>query len=79
MKNLYLQENNKLIKLNLSWNGFENDGAEALGKALVHNVMLEELHLKCNRIGPAGFAKLCGSLKDNNSLKRLYVRKNKKF
>jgi hypothetical protein len=35
--------------------------------------MLQELNIKCNRIGPPGFAKLCGSLKDNTSLKKLFV------
>ena len=72
----FLKDNNKLLKVNLSWNGFENEGAEALGKAMAHNLMLQELHIKCNRIGPPGFAKLCGSLKDNNTLKKLYVMLN---
>lgn len=62
-----------MTKVNLSWNGFENEGAEALGKALAHNVILQELHVKCNRIGPPGFAKLCAMLKDNTTLKKLYV------
>ena len=36
-------------------------------------MILQELNVKCNRIGPPGFAKLCGSLKDNTTLKRLFV------
>ena len=64
--------------MNLSWNGFENEGAEALGKALTHNMLLQELRLECNRVGPQGFGKLCTFLKDNNTLKRLYVTKIKR-
>lgn len=62
------------MKINLAWNGFGNEGAEALGKALVHNVILEELDLRSNRIGPMGFAALCSCFKDNNSLKKLLVK-----
>lgn len=62
-----------MLRCNLSWNGFGNDGAEVLGKALTHNVILEELDLRCNRIGPQGFVNICFALKDNASLKRLKV------
>lgn len=40
--------------MNLSWNGFGNEGAETIGKALTHNVILEEMDLRSNRIGPQG-------------------------
>jgi hypothetical protein len=76
---LIFKENNKLIRFNISWNGFENNGAEAIGKALTHNVVLQELDIKCNRIGPTGFAKVCAALKDNTSLKKLYVRHTQKI
>jgi hypothetical protein len=61
------------LKINLAWNGFGNEGAEALGKALMHNVMLEEIDVRCNRIGPKGFALFCACFKDNNSLKKIFV------
>lgn len=67
-------DNNRLLKINLAWNGFSNEGAEILGKALAHNLVLEELDLRCNRIGPTGFASLCLCFKDNNSLKKLMVK-----
>ena len=60
-------------KINLSWNGFGNEGAVALGKALAHNVMLEELDIRCNRIDPPGIASLFACFKDNNTLKKLNV------
>ncbi len=63
-----------MLKLNLAWNGFENEGADMMGNALMHNVMLQELDMRCNRIGNSGFANLCLGLKDNTTLKRLIVR-----
>ena len=38
-----LQNNIGLRKINLSWNGFSTDGAQALGDALKSNTNLEEL------------------------------------
>ena len=32
-------------KLNLSWNGFGVEGCKELGKALMENTTLEELHI----------------------------------
>ena len=39
------QENNYLKILNLSWNGFGDDGSFAMGEALKVNTTLEELDL----------------------------------
>ena len=61
-------------KINLSWNGFGTEGAVALGKALAHNVMLEELDMRCNRIDPSGIASFFTCFKDNTTLKKLYVK-----
>ncbi len=69
-------DNNKLIKINLSWNGFGNEGATAIGRALAHNVMLEDLDIRSNRIGPQGFISLCSCFKDNTTLKKIYVGRN---
>ena len=63
-----------MLKINLSWNGFGNEGAVALGKALAHNVMLEELDMRSNRIGPQGFVALFSCFKENNTLKKISVR-----
>ena len=68
------KENNKLKIVHLEWNGFGNEGADSLGSALKHNVILEELDVRCNRIGDRGFLSLCAGLGDNTTLKRLYVR-----
>jgi hypothetical protein len=43
------------------------------GKALLHNVILEELDLRSNRIGPVGFAGLLACFKDNATLKKIIV------
>ena len=39
----------------------------------MHNVVLEEIDLRSNRIGPVGFASLCSCFKDNSSLKKIIV------
>jgi Ran GTPase-activating protein (RanGAP) involved in mRNA processing and transport len=57
----------------LAWNGFGNEGADMMGNALTHNVQLEELDMRSNRIGNAGVANLCLGLKDNTTLKKLIV------
>jgi len=62
-----------LTNINLGWNGFGNDGASAIGKALAHNVMLEELDIRSNRIDSQGFISLCTCFKENTTLKKLYV------
>ena len=43
----------------------------------MHNVVLEEIDLRSNRIGPVGFASLCSCFKDNTSLKKIIVIFNK--
>ena len=47
----YLQNNRGLVELDLSWNGFGNEGAAAIGEALKYNSSLEVLDLSNNRIG----------------------------
>ncbi len=67
------KDNNKLVSINLGWNGFGNDGAAAISKALAHNVMLEELDIRSNRIDSQGFVSLCACFKENTTLKKLFV------
>ena len=62
-----------MVTINLAWNGFGNDGANAIGRALAHNVMLEELDIRSNRIDAQGFLNLCGCFKENTTLKKLFV------
>ena len=42
---MYFQENTYLKILNLSWNGFGDDGCYAISEALKVNTTLEELDL----------------------------------
>ena len=60
----------------LEWNGFCNEGAEMMGSALRHNMMLEELDLRCNRITDKGYVALVDGLAENTSLKRLFIGEN---
>lgn len=47
-----------------------------MATALRHNVMLEELDLRCNRITDKGYLALIDSLAENTSLKRLFIGEN---
>ena len=60
--------------LNLSWNGFEDEGASAIGKGLVQNGVLQDLDICCNRISPQGFLDLLKGLGKNDTLETLRVR-----
>ena len=42
-------------QLDLSWNGFSDDGAKAMGEMLKTNNTLQHLDLSNNRIGLDGF------------------------
>lgn len=68
------QESRGLIKLDLSWNGFEDEGAIAMAAALSENKSLEELNVACNRITPEGFMKLCQAFQTNDTLTCIRVR-----
>ena len=70
---LCLQENVSVKVLNLSWNGFEDEGASAMGKALAHNGVLQELDISCNRLSPQGFLDLLKGLGKNETLQTLRV------
>lgn len=59
--------------LNLSWNGFGNEGAFALGEALKVNSVLTELDISNNHINNEGAIKLCKGLEMNGSLRILKV------
>ncbi|RUS83338.1 hypothetical protein EGW08_008885 [Elysia chlorotica] len=66
-------ENPALKRLDLSWNGLEDEGASSLGKALTTNGVLVELDLSCNRIGPKGALELLKCFRSNDSLEILRV------
>lgn len=59
--------------LDLSWNGFEDDGARALCDALKGNNTLTELNIRNNRISTVGAAHIARGLEGNNTLEILKV------
>lgn len=66
-----------LKHLDLSWNGFGNEGALALGEALKFNKTLVHLNLNNNRLTNEGVGMLCRGLELNDTLRVLRV--NKRF
>lgn len=62
-----------LKHLDLSWNGFGNEGALALGEALKFNNTLVYLDLNNNRITNEGVGMLCKGLEANDTLRALMV------
>lgn len=60
--------------MDLSWNGFSNEGALALGEALKFNNTLVHLNLNNNRITDEGVSMLCKGLEANDTLRVLKVR-----
>ncbi|ETE63493.1 hypothetical protein L345_10747, partial [Ophiophagus hannah] len=67
----FLKANGTLKILNLSWNGFGNEGAFALGEALKVNTTLAELDISNNHISNEGAIKLSKGLEMNGSLRIL--------
>lgn len=65
--------NTCLKHLDLSWNGFGNEGALALGEALKFNNTLVHLNLNNNRITNEGIGMLCRGLEHNDTLQILQV------
>lgn len=62
-----------LKHLDLSWNGFGNEGALALGEALKFNTTLVHLNLNNNRITNEGVGMLSRGLEHNDTLQILQV------
>jgi Ran GTPase-activating protein (RanGAP) involved in mRNA processing and transport len=60
--------------LDLSWNGFEDDGARALCDSMRVNNTLTELNIRNNRISTVGAAHIARGLEGNNTLEVLKVR-----
>ena len=58
--------------LDVSWNGFGDEGAKELGEALKTST-LQTLDLTCNRVGAEGFIALLKGVKDNYELQNLKV------
>uniref|UniRef100_A0A8C8VDT6 Leucine rich repeat containing 74A n=1 Tax=Pelusios castaneus TaxID=367368 RepID=A0A8C8VDT6_9SAUR len=68
--------NGTLKILDLSWNGFGNDGALALGEALKLNNILVQLDISNNHINNDGAGKLSRGLEVNGNLKILKLSHN---
>lgn len=69
----YLQTNEALEELDLSWNGLAEDGAKALGVALPCNHSLKELDITCNRISACSLPHFLKGVENNDTLKVLRV------
>ncbi|XP_019742709.1 uncharacterized protein LOC109526105 isoform X3 [Hippocampus comes] len=65
-----------LKHLDLSWNGFGNEGALAIGEALKFNRTLVHLNLNNNRITNGGVSMLCRGLEYNDTLQVLMLAYN---
>ena len=72
---LHIQVNMMLKHLDLSWNGFGNEGALAMGEALKFNNSLVHLNLNNNRLTNEGVGMLCKGLEANDTLRVLLVGK----
>lgn len=68
------QVNLTIKSLDLSWNGFGNEGVLALGEALKFNSTLLYLDLSSNRVTNEGAGMLCKGLEANDTLKVLKVK-----
>lgn len=62
-----------LKHLDLSWNGFGNEGALAMGEALKFNNTLVHLNLNNNHLTNEGVGMLCRGLEFNDTLRVLKV------
>nr|XP_006821489.1 PREDICTED: uncharacterized protein C14orf166B homolog [Saccoglossus kowalevskii] len=71
-----MAENNSIRILDLSWNGFANEGALAMGQALKVNKQLIDLDLTNNRITNDGALAIAKGLESNDTLKVLKIGKN---
>ena len=70
----FFQENIRLLKVDLSWNGFGVDGAKALGATLAENGVLERLNLAGNRMSDVAIMHIATGLGRNEGLLELNVR-----
>jgi len=66
-----LRANCSLQTLDLSWNGFADEGAAAVGESLKENNTLIDLDLSNNRISTEGALALSKGIQINNTLKIL--------
>jgi Ran GTPase-activating protein (RanGAP) involved in mRNA processing and transport len=75
-ESLRRSEASSLLRLNLSWNCINDDGAIALADVLRSNSKLESLDLSNNAIGNDGFNALIDALPYDIALKELHMRGN---
>ena len=69
----FLQLNEGLRRLNISWNGLGKEGCIALAKSLPTNDTLVDLDITCNRIDLVGLPFLLHGLVRNTGLEHLNV------
>lgn len=62
-----------LSVVNLSWNGFGEDGGLAMADALLHNTTLREVDLSSNRLTYSVAVRLSKALSHNETLQQLKV------
>ena len=67
------QENLSIKRLDVSWNGFGNEGSLAMAEALKFNSTLQWLDMSNNRIADEGALLISKGLEVNDSLKILKV------
>ena len=70
---MFSQRNVGLRKLNLSWNGFGQEGCLALGQAIKENRTLKELDIASNRLTVEAVGGLMKGLQENDGLTVLRV------
>lgn len=70
---VYFQRNEELRHLDLSWNGFGDEGAVAIGEALEENCTLLRLDMSNNRIAFDGCRALAKAIGVNTTLEHLAV------
>ena len=63
----------RLHRINLAWNGFDNESAEALAETVTENTTLKELDLTGNRLSDQAIVLLAEGLQKNDGLHRLIV------
>lgn len=70
-----LMLNNVIKRINLGWNGIDEEGGEVLGKIIGDNA-IEDILVQHNRIGPKGAAAIAKGIKATSALVTLVIDAN---
>ena len=65
--------NQKLVEIDISWNGLGLQGSQALAKCLKENTTLKVLDISSNRITRDAFIFITDGMLGNQTLERLLV------